>query len=253
MKKLYLGFSLLLFIVLSTANILFAQDKNERLVANLRKKLNDCTINNKQLTEENLSLHESNKRFMNWVINLRDSLNQQISNNATLTNQNSKLEDQKGQLENKLTSTSTELSTAQKNIEMLKYDLALEKNNEIVRIYNQPLAKVKESIIDRLSDESLGFQFDEDDSKGLVKINKAFDGNTEAWWVFDKTIDVLLEMKIQLKPHQYDSNKTLLFASTSLLEKVRFSNKQYEPQDDLDKAKLYQEKAIRLLESKLKL
>lgn len=252
MKKLYLGFSLVLISLLLSENSLFAQDKHEKLVANLRKRLNDCTINNKQLTEENESLHQSNKRFMNWVINLRDSLNLQISNNNTLTNQKNTLEDQKAQLESKLTSTSTELSTAQKNIEMLKYDLALEKNNEIARIYNQPIAKVKESIIDRLSDESLGFQFDEDDSKGLIKINKAFDGNTEAWWVFDKTIDVLLEIKIQLKPHQYDSNKTLLFASTSLLEKVRFSNKQYEPQDDIDKAKLYQEKAIRLLESKLK-
>lgn len=249
MKKIYLGFSLAIIFLLSSESLLFAQEK---LVANLRRRLNDCTINNKQLTEENQSLHESNKRFMNWVINLRDSVNFQVSANNTLKGENDVLETKKTQLESKLATTNTELSTALKNIEMLNYDLALKNTADIVRIYNQPISKVREAFIGRLSDESLGFQFDEDEPKGQIKINKAFDGSTESWWVFDKTIDVLLEMKIQLKSHQYDPNKTLIFATTSLLEKVRFSNKQYEQQNDIDKAKLYQEKAVRILESRLK-
>jgi hypothetical protein len=144
------------------------------------------------------------------------------------------------------------LNSTQKTVEILQYELEVQQNPEIGRIYELSPDKVKEGLISRLSEASLGFQFDEDEVAGIIKATKAFDGNTEAWWVFDKTLDVLLEMKLQLKPHKYDANKTLVYVSTILLEKVRYSNKQYQPQDDTDKSRLYQDKALRLLETNIR-
>ena len=134
----------------------------------------------------------------------------------------------------------------------MQYELEVVQDPQIIRIYDLPFSKVKESLLSRLAEESLGFQFDDDTQKGTIKVTKAFDNNAEAWWVFDKTIDVLLEISFKLQPHQFDPNRTLVSASTILLEKVRYSNKQYEPQTDAEKIKLYQDKAMRLLEANIR-
>ena len=121
-----------------------------------------------------------------------------------------------------------------------------------MRIYDVSAAKVKENITAQLSRDSLGFKFDDNLSQGIIKATKQFGTDTEAWWVFDKTVDILLELELKIVPHLYDSNRSLIYGKTNLLEKIRYSNKQYTPQEDVDKIKLYQEKALRLLESSIR-
>jgi hypothetical protein len=149
-----------------------------------------------------------------------------------------------------LQSTQKDLTTAQDEIRRIKYENEILKDPAVVRIYDVSAAKATDALVARLSESSLGFQFDEEN--GSIKATKQFDNNAEAWWVFDKTIDVLLELNLRVAPHLYDPNRSVVYGSTNLLEKIRYSNKQYSPQEDTDKIKLYQEKALRLLEMNIR-
>jgi hypothetical protein len=249
MKKLTLIISLISITLLFDETLLFAQEKQ---VTSLKRRLAECNTNNRQLEEEIVAVQRNNNVLINKIGSIRDSLTMQVQKTTATEKSKAELQNNYNQLQTKLGSTNATLTSTQKTVEMLQYELELQQNSEIGRIYDFSIDKVKEGLIARLSEGSLGFQFDEDEVAGTIKITKAFDGNTEAWWVFDKTIDVLLEMKMQMKPHKFDANRTLVYVSTILLEKVRYSNKQYQPQDDNDKSKLYQEKALRLLETNLR-
>ncbi|GGD82138.1 hypothetical protein GCM10011514_52740 [Emticicia aquatilis] len=151
----------------------------------------------------------------------------------------------------KIQKLSNDLSASESKGLELNYEKEILANPAISRIYDAPIDDVKLKYIGKLGDAALGFKYDEKDDNSY-KITKAFDGDTEAWWVFDKTIDILLEITVKFQPHKYDKNRTLAYISTNLMEKVRFSNKPFAPQNDPDKVELYQKKAIRLLESGLK-
>lgn len=231
---------------------------NAQSVTSLRQRLAQSNQLNRQLRYENENLHDYQKKLLTIVSNIRDSLNTEIAANKNMalfvqrvTNDNKKLQEENIQNFDKIQKLSNDLSLADKRIVELNYEREILDNPDIVRIYNAPLDDVKLKYIANSGDSKLGFKYDEKDDN-VYKITKSFGEDTEAWWVFDKTIDILLEITVKFQPHKYDKNRTLAYISTNLLEKVRFSNKSFALQDDKDKIELYQKKAIRLLEGSLK-
>lgn len=226
------------------------QAQIDRATKQLKSKLSVANRLNNQLTEENKNLHSYLRQLNQTVSNVRDSLNMQIDLSKRLDFESKKWQESTFNVNKTLQATQKDLATAQDEIRKIKYENEILKDPAIVRIYDISAAKVKEALISRLGESSLGFQFDEEN--GSIKATKQFDSNAEAWWVFDKTIDVLLELNLRVAPHLYDANRCVIYGSTNLLEKVRYSNKQYTPQEDIDKIKLYQEKALRLLEMNIR-
>lgn len=248
MKKYYFSICLLLIVLQVDA-------QSPTL---LKRKLVQSNNLNKQLKYENRNLHDYQKKLITIVSNVRDSLNTEMEANKKMalfvqrvTTDNKKLQEENIINYDKIQKLSNDLSASEKRVVEANYEKEILANPEIVRIYNTPMDDVRLKYIGKLGDEKLGFKYDEKDDN-IYKITKAFGSDTEAWWVFDKTIDILLEITVKFQPHKFDKNRTLAYVSTTLLEKVRFSNKQFTPQDDLDKIALYQKKTIRILESDLK-
>lgn len=248
MKKHYFSICLLLIVL----------QANAQSPTLLKRKLVQSNTLNKQLKYENQNLHDYQKKLITIVSNVRDSLNTEIEANKKMalfvqrvTADNKKLQEENIINYDKIQKLSNDFSASEKRVVEANYEKDILANPEIVRIYEASLDDVRLKYIGKLGDEKLGFKYDEKDDNSY-KITKAFGSDTEAWWVFDKTIDVLLEITIKFQPHKFDKNRTLAYVSTTLLEKVRFSNKQFAPQDDPDKSALYQKKAIRILEGDLK-
>ncbi len=242
--------------LLSTATIMllffdasYAQtDKTKAL----RNKLAEVNRLNTQLSEENANLHNFMRQANQTISVIRDSNTLVLKQVKQLDLESKKWQESTFNVNKSLQASQKDLSSAQDEIRKAKYEIEILRDPTIVRVYEYSAAKTKEALTARLSESSLGFQFDEDATKGSIKATKQFGNDTEAWWVFDKTIDVLLELELRVVPHQYDPNRSLVYGTTNLLEKVRYSNKQYAPQDDTDKIKLYQEKALRLLEMNIR-
>lgn len=238
--------------------LLFVLQANAQSPTLLKRKLVKSNMLNKQLKAENKKLQEYQKKLILNVSNVRDSLNTEIEANKKMalfvqrvTTDNKKLQEENIINYNKIQKLSNDLSASEKRVLELNYEKEIMSNPEIFHIYNASIDDVKLRYIGNLGDEELGFKYDEKEDNAY-KITKAFGSDTEAWWVFDKTIDILLEITVKFQSHNFDKNRTLAYVSTNLLEKVRFSNKQFMPQDDPDKIALYQKKAIRLLEGNLK-
>lgn len=242
-RLLFIVSTLLLYTTLSYAQI-------DRATKQLKNKLSAVTRLNNQLTEENKNLHSYLRQLNQTISNVRDSLDSQIDLSKKIDFESKKWQESTFNVNKTLQTTQKDLTTAQDEIRRIKYENEILKDPAVVRIYDVSAAKVKDALVSRLSEASLGFQFDEEN--GSIKATKQFDSNAEAWWVFDKTIDVLLELNLRVAPHLYDPNRCLVYGSTNLLEKIRYSNKQYSPQEDTDKIKLYQEKALRLLEMNIR-
>ncbi len=243
LKLLYIASVLLLYPICTQAQI-------DRATKQLKSKLSIANRLNNQLTEENKNLHSYLRQLNQTISNVRDSLNAQIDLSKKLDFESKKWQESTFNVNKTLQITQKDLSTAQDEIRKIKYENEILKDPAIVRIYDVSAAKAKDALIARLGESSLGFQFDEEN--GSIKATKQFDSNAEAWWVFDKTIDVLLELNLRVAPHLYDPNRCVVYGSTNLLEKIRYSNKQYTPQEDIDKIRLYQEKALRLLEMNIR-
>lgn len=248
MKKHYFSICLLLIVL----------QVNAQSPTLLKRKLVQSNMLNKQLKYENKNLHDYQKKLITIVSNVRDSLNTEIEANKKMalfvqrvTIDNKKLQEENIINYDKIQKLSNDLSASEKRVLEANYEKEILTNPEIMRIYDAQMDDVKLKYISKLGESKLGFKYDEKDDN-TYKITKAFGSDTEAWWVFDKTIDILLEITVKFQPHKFDKNRTLAFVSTTLLEKVRFSNKPFAPQDDLDKIALYQKKAIRLLEADLK-
>lgn len=234
-------------IVLLYHTTTFAQ--TDRATKQLKNKLSIITQLNTQLTEENKNLHSYLRQLNQTISNVRDSINIQINLNKKLEFESEKWQEATLNVNKTLQTTQKDFVTAQDEIRKLKYENEILKDPAVLRIYDVSAAKVKDALITRLSEPNLGFLFDEE--HGNIKATKQFDNNTETWWFFDKTIDLLLELNLRVAPHLYDPNRSLVYGSTNLLEKGRYSNKQFVPQENDDKIKLYQEKAIRLLEANI--
>ncbi len=242
-RLLSMASTLLLYTTISYAQI-------DRATKQLKNKLSAVTRINNQLTEENKNLHSYLRQLNQTISNVRDSLNSQIELSKKKDFESKKWQESTFNVNKTLQSTQKDLTTAQDEIRRIKYENEILKDPAVVRIYDVSAAKATDALVARLSESSLGFQFDEEN--GSIKATKQFDNNAEAWWVFDKTIDVLLELNLRVAPHLYDPNRSVVYGSTNLLEKIRYSNKQYSPQEDTDKIKLYQEKALRLLEMNIR-
>ncbi len=223
----------------------------------LNRKLKEYKNLNVQLQEENKNLHNYQKQLLSSISNVRDSLNLELAANKNLaayvqrvTTDNKNLKDENIKNYDTIQKLSSNLASTESYSSKMAYENEVLKDKAITRIYDVPLDAVKAKFIERLSDKTLGFQYD-DKEENSYKITKSFDGTADSWWVFDKTIDVLMEISIKMQPHKFDKNRTLVSFSTNLLEKVRFSNKSFAPQTDLDKIELYQKKAIRLIDEGL--
>ena len=162
------------------------------------------------------------------------------------------LQKEADQLNNTITQRTDELKTATTQIRQLEYDKKNLVDNRIVRIYNYSAADVRKQFLQSLAISESGFQYDDALIDDEIQITRNFNDQAEAWWVFDKTLDTILELKIRIKPHLYDPQKCIVFGETKLLQKTRYSNKPFEEQRDQEKINLYREKAFHMLEGKLK-
>ncbi len=225
----------------------FAQ--TDRTAKQLKSKLSTVTQLNTQLTEENKNLHNYLRQLNQTISDVRDSINIQTDLSRKLDYESKKWQEAAFNVNKSLQATQKDFITAQDEIRRLKYENEILKDPKVVRMYDVSAVKVKDALIGRLNESSLGFQFDEENDS--LKVIKQFDNSTEAWWTFDKTIDILLELNLRIAPHLYDPNRSVVYGSISLFEKVRYSKKQYTPQEDADKIRLYQEKTMRLLEANI--
>lgn len=209
--------------------------------ADLKKKLAECT-------EENKSLYENNKQLRVWMLGLRDSLRNQntIFNTIVASNQaNCNL------IQKDLDKKSNELKESQKKIDELKYDLEILQDASIARVYELPIESVRKSLLSRSSIDSLGFQVNEVLGGNSIKVSKEFDATIDSWRLSDKWTEVKIEMNLEIQPHQFNANKTLLIVSTIAQGKGK-NFKQFQLIDDADKTKLFQEKMLRILEVNIK-
>ena len=134
----------------------------------------------------------------------------------------------------------------------LTYERNLLTLTNIVRIYRVAPAETWATLIRSLDQAESGFQYSADSTASELKIVRHFGDQTEAWWVFDKTLDTILELTLQFRSHQFDRNRTLVIASSRLLQKTRYSNKPFEEQNDTEKIALYRDKTLKLLEGNLR-
>jgi chromosome segregation ATPase len=142
--------------------------------------------------------------------------------------------------------------TALAKVARLTYERNLLTVSDLIRIYRVTPAKTLAALLQNLNQTESEFQYSVDSTANELKIIRHFDDQTEAWWVFDKTLDTILELTLQFKRHRFDQNRTLVFASSRLLQKVRYSNKPFEEQNDTEKIALYRDKTLKLLEGNLR-
>lgn len=181
-----------------------------------------------------------------------DSIAGHIQTIQTLNLQIGKLNQEAKIRQDTLSKRLIDLKNANQQIRHLTYDNANLVDNRIVRVYNFSAADVRKQFLQSLSAAESGFQYDDALIDDEIQITRNFNDQAEAWWVFDKTLDTILELKIRIKPHLYDPQKSIVFGETKLLQKTRYSNKPFEEQHDQEKIKLYREKAFHMLEGKLK-
>jgi vacuolar-type H+-ATPase subunit I/STV1 len=236
MKKTFLKITLLLVFSLSLS-IVYSQEKP----ADLKKKLTECT-------EENQSLYENNKQLRAWMLGLRDSLKNQ---EATINKIEASSRTNCNAIQKNLDTKTNELKASQKTIEELKYELSIVQDANIARVYEFSIAEVRNSLLSRSSIDSLGFQVNEVLGGNAIKVSKEFDATIDSWRLSDKWTDVKLEMNLEVKPHQFNANKTLLLVSTIAQGKGK-NIKQYQLIEDEAKIKLFQEKMLRILEANIR-
>lgn len=215
----------------------------DRAGKQLKSKLSVMTQLNTQLTEENKNLHSYLRQLNKVVSNVRDSLNFQTNLSKKLDLETKKWQESTFNTNKSLQEAQKDFITAQDEIRKLKYENEILKDPAVVRVYDLSAKKVKNALIARLNDSSLGFKFNE--TKDTLKAVKQFDNSTKALWLIDKTSDTSLELNLRVVQHLYDPNRCVVYASTNLREKGKYGNS---PLKDTDKINLYQEKAIRLLE-----
>ncbi|MBO0939029.1 hypothetical protein J2I47_20920 [Fibrella sp. HMF5335] len=142
--------------------------------------------------------------------------------------------------------------TALAKVARLTYERNLLTIPDLIRIYRVTPAETQAVLIRNLNQAESEFQYSVDSTASELKIIRHFDGQTEAWWVFDKTVDTILELTLQFKRDRFDRKRTLVFANSRLLQKTRYSNKPFEEQTDSEKIALYRDKTLKLLEGNLR-
>jgi TolA-binding protein len=211
----------------------------------LRNKLRQEERRNRQI-EERLSIAERT------ILDRNDSISRYIQELTALNGRLAQM--QVAQREADVTRGRIEAvrDTALATIGRLTYERNLFAVTDLLRIYRVAPSETMATLLRNLNQTEDGFQYTVDSTANELKITRHFDDKTEAWWLFDKTLDTILELSLQLKRHRFDRNRTLVFASSRLLQKIRYSNKPFEEQTDTEKIALYRDKTIKLLEGNLR-
>ncbi|GAB3994475.1 hypothetical protein GCM10028807_32400 [Spirosoma daeguense] len=224
----------------------------------LEKKIQSLTYQNTQLKSQQQQATAEIQRLQNQITGLQklvslrnDSIARQQKAIDTLHGQIAQLKTKNQQVQNQLNQRTSDLQAANTRIKELEYDRKILIDNHIVRIYNFSADDVRKQFIRSLSAPESGFQYDDDLIDDEIQITRNFNGQAESWWVFDKTLDTILELKIRIKPHLYDPQKAVVFGDAKLLQKTRYSNKSFDEQHDREKIALYRNKLLDMLEGKL--
>ncbi|MFN8356551.1 MAG: hypothetical protein U0Y10_19010 [Spirosomataceae bacterium] len=209
----------------------------------IKQKLNLCNqLANQQSND--IALLKSEKA--NLIDNFQ-SLNKDV---LATRDEVRKLTSQNAELSKKLSDSIASLKSLQEEVKRLKYEKAIWNDESILRVYSAAPQSVKESYLKTVATAE-GFKFTEGTDPNVLLITKQFNQQAETWWVFDKTLDTILEIALTIKPHGMDPKQTLVSASTKLLQKTRFSNQPFEEQRDEEKVHFYRDKVLKLIESKL--
>ncbi|MVM38651.1 hypothetical protein GO730_15685 [Spirosoma sp. HMF3257] len=224
----------------------------------LEKKVTSLTQYNNQLRGKLALAALENQQLQTQITGLQkviesrnDSITRQLTRIEGLNDQIAQLTTKNQQLLATIDQRTTELKAANTRIVQLEYDRKVLIDSHIIRIYNFSADDVRKEFIHNLSAPESGFQYDDGLIDDEIQITRNFGDQAEAWWVFDKTLDTILELKIRIKPHLYDPQKAIVFGETKLLQKTRYSNKPFEEQHDREKVGLYREKTLHMLEGKL--
>lgn len=222
------------------------------------QQLNENKKSKAKLITENEALIVAQKKLKEALAESRDSLRLELVNNRNfanfvkrLTAENKMIQGEFEQKNDKIKQLSDDLLSAEEKIARMTYEIEILKDNKVTQVYDESLDAVKAKFIERMGAKNANFQFDESEENNFT-ISKIIDGSAEAWFDFDKAMNVLLEMKAKFQPHKFDKNRTLVYISTNLSEKTRFSNKQFTPTTDNERIKLYNTKMIGLLAADLK-
>ncbi len=154
-------------------------------------------------------------------------------------------------LEATLARKNTQLAERDQQIVRLDYERQLLMDSKLIRLYHSTPVEVRKQFIANVNRPDSGFHFDDDPLVNQLKITRQFGDQAEGWWVFDQTLDSVLEIVFTIKRHRFDANKTLLYADSRLTQKKRFSNAVYEQQSDIDKVNFYRNKALAFIEGSL--
>ncbi|OIN60044.1 hypothetical protein [Arsenicibacter rosenii] len=226
-------------------------DDLKKQIATLTQQNTNLRIALRQAGSEKTQLQNITAGLQKTLLQRNDSIQ---GLQKTIGNLNSGLSDQIKEvkrLEQIIARQTADLKAAYQKISVLEYDKKSLIDDKIVRIYNFSASDVRKEFLQSLAKDGSGFQYDDALVDDEIQITRNFNDQAEAWWVFDKTLDTILELKIRIKPHLYDPQKCIVFGETRLLQKTRYSNKPFEEQRDQEKIKLYREKTFRLLEGKL--
>jgi small-conductance mechanosensitive channel len=233
--------------------------KYTELIENQKDRINALLQQTSTLRGQLRQENRENRRLAGQLLDTEkvsqaraDSINQFTGQVADLNLRLDQTQQAKRQVEATLSQTQTNLDSAQQQIKRLNYDHTLFTTPALLRIYRFTPAETRAIFLRNLTQPESGFQYDIDSTANELKITRRFDDQTEAWWVFDKTLDTVLELTLRFTSHNFDTSRTLVYATANLLQKTRYSSKPFEEQHDPEKIALYRDKTLRLLEGNLR-
>lgn len=245
---------------------LFAQTPTEaqseadaKIIESQRERINalqqqQTTLRNKLRQEERRSRQAEERLAIaeKTIESRNDTISRYILAVNSLNGRLSKTQSALGEAEAARARVEAVRDTALSKVARLTYERNLLTVSDLIRIYRIAPARTLATLIQNLNQTESGFQYSVDSTANELKIVRHFDDQTEAWWVFDKTLDTILELTLQFKRDRFDQNRTLVFASSRLLQKTRYSNKPFEEQSDTEKIALYRDKTLKLVEGSLR-
>ncbi|MCY7356655.1 MAG: hypothetical protein LH609_04160 [Rudanella sp.] len=218
--------------------------KLQKQINTLKAQLRQEAVQNRQLR---IQISELN-RLVNYKTDSIGGLQAQVGDQLVRIEQ---LRQMNQQTEKVLSETRISLDSARQQIARLRYDQHHLTDSRVIRIYQFPTTETRAILLRNLAKDDAGFQYDDDTTSNVLTVTRRFDDQAEAWWVFDKTLDTVLEITLRLEKHQFDPQRTIVYADTKLMQKTRYTNKPFEEQREPEKIVLYRNRALRLLEGSL--
>ncbi len=244
--------------MLATAVCVFTANFAANAQKSSKKQSDECQKSQTKLVAENESLLTDKKQLTLALQESQDLLKIELVNNRNFANfvkrvntENQAVRAEFEQKNDKIKQLSENLVQSEDKIAKMFYEIDLLKDTKVTQIYDGAIDVVKAKFIEQMGLNSANFQFDESEENNFT-ISKTIDGSSEAWFESDKAMNVLLEMKAKFEVHKFDKNRTILYVTTNLSDKSRFSNKQFLPNTNEQKIKTYNTKMIQLLAADLK-